>query len=83
MQDGLSGEEKMSLKCSNRELIARNVKKYRTAKKFSQNRLAKLSHTSQSVISGLEAASFNPSVDLLNQVARGLQVKLVNLFQEK
>ncbi len=54
-----------------RALIAKRLKS-----NISQTELAKKAHTTQAVISRLEAMSFNPSIELLKRVAGALNLHL-------
>ena len=54
-----------------RALIAARIKD-----KLSQGELAKKAHTTQAVISRLENMNANPSVGLLQKIAKALNVKL-------
>lgn len=61
--------------------ISRALIKSRLEKKVSQQELAKKAHTTQAVISRLEAMSFNPSIELLKRVAGALNLRLKIQFE--
>jgi len=61
--------------------ISRALIKSRLDKKVSQQELAMRAHTTQAVISRLEAMSFNPSIELLKRVAGALNLKLKIQFE--
>lgn len=53
----------------------------RLAKQFSQRDLAEKAHTTQAVISRVEAMNSNPSLNLLKRLASALGVKLKIAFE--
>lgn len=59
-----------------RMLIAKRLKS-----KLSQKELAKKAHTTQAVISRLENMNANPSIGLLQKIAKALELKLKIQFQ--
>ncbi len=63
-----------------RGLIARNVRRIRVAKGISQERLAFDSGIDRSYLGGIEREVENPTVDLLERLAKALDVPLSDLF---
>ena len=58
-------------------LLAKKLIEKRLAKKMSQRSLAKKLHTSQAVISRLETMQGNPTLSLLQRIARILDARLI------
>lgn len=56
--------------------LSRALIQKRLEKNISQQELAKKAHTTQAVISRLEAMSVNPSIGLIQKVAAALNLKL-------
>ena len=63
-----------------RGLIARNVRRIRVAKGISQERLAFDLGIDRSYLGGIEREVENPTVDLLERLAKALDVPLSDLF---
>jgi transcriptional regulator with XRE-family HTH domain len=63
-----------------RALVAWNLRRIRVAKGLSQERLAFDSGIDRSYVGGLERQTENPTVDLLDRLAKTLEVKLADLF---
>lgn len=61
--------------------LSRTLIKKRLAQKISQIGLAKKANTTQAVISRLENMSVNPSLELLQRIARALNVSLKIQFK--
>lgn len=61
--------------------ISRALIQKRLAKKMSQQDLAERAHTTQAVISRVEAMNSNPSLNLLKRLASALGVKLKIAFE--
>lgn len=61
--------------------ISRILIQKRLAKKMSQQDLAEKAHTTQAVISRVEAMNSNPSLHLLKRLATALGVKLKIAFE--
>ena len=61
--------------------VGRQLIQARIEKKISQRELAKKANTTQAVISRIESLSVNPSIELLDRIARALdktlQIKFV------
>ena len=65
-----------------RQLIAQNLKEIRLSRRLSQEALALKAEIDRTYVSGLERSIRNPSVDLLDKLARVLDVKTVEFFKE-
>jgi transcriptional regulator with XRE-family HTH domain len=65
---------------SPRSVLARNVRKLRLARGFSQEDLAAEASTRQALVSEIEAGAANPTLDSLARLAEALQVDLAELF---
>jgi transcriptional regulator with XRE-family HTH domain len=63
-----------------RALVAWNVRRIRVARGLSQERLAFDSGIDRSYVGGLERQTENPTVDLLDRLAKTLEVPLPDLF---
>ncbi|MDD3861293.1 MAG: helix-turn-helix transcriptional regulator [Candidatus Gracilibacteria bacterium] len=63
--------------------IAESIIKKRIENGLSQSALAKKIGTKQSAISRLESGNYNPSIKLLEKVAKALSLKLEISFCEK
>lgn len=66
-----------------RKRVAANIKKFRKEIDLSQEDLAFESGLHRTYISGLERAIRNPTVTVLEKVAKGLKVPSYKLLQEK
>jgi transcriptional regulator with XRE-family HTH domain len=62
-----------------RKLVGRNVKRFRTERGLSQERLAELSGFTQQYISGLERGYRNPTVVTLFELSQVLGVQPADL----
>lgn len=65
-----------------RELVGRNVRRIRVAKGISQERLAFDSGVDRSYLGGMERGEENPTVDVLDRLAKTLAIPLRDLFAE-
>lgn len=65
-----------------RRLIARNLREIRLSKRLSQEELALMAEVDRTYVSGLERRLRNPSVDLLDKLAKVLSVRTVEFFSE-
>lgn len=64
------------------EQISKNIKEYRTERKFTQEQLAEKSNLSISFISRLERNALdNISILKLNQISKALNVSITNLIE--
>jgi len=64
------------------QTIAKNVKRYRDAKKISQEQLAELADCHRNYIARVEAAQIDLSVSGLVQIAKGLKVDPSELLRK-
>ncbi len=64
----------------NLQIIAQNVRRLRTAKRFSQKALAESAGLSLPAVKNLEGAKAEPRMNTLQSVARALEVRLEALF---
>ena len=66
-------------------LIGQNIKKYRKLKGYTQEQLATMTNLSYGYIKNLEAKGVYASISIetLQLIANELDVKLINLFEEK
>lgn len=63
--------------------IGQRIKYFRTAKKFSVNKLANLAGISQSYLRELELGKYdNPSIDTITWITDALGISLVEFFDE-
>ena len=63
-----------------RRLIARNVQRLRLLRRMSQEALAFDAEIDRTYVSGIERGLRNPSVDLLDRLAKALSVRTAELF---
>lgn len=63
-----------------RGLIAWNVRRIRVAKGVSQERLAYEAEIDRAYLGGIERKTENPTVDVLDRLAKALGVALAELF---
>ncbi|RQH12746.1 helix-turn-helix transcriptional regulator [Bradyrhizobium sp. RP6] len=64
-----------------RSLVAWNIRKIRVRKGLTQERLAFDAGVDRSYVGGLERAEENPTVDVLDRLAKTLSVPLASLFE--
>jgi len=70
---------------SNKQLstIAKNIRKYRKEKNFSQDRLSKEAEVAYNTIVKIESGENpNPTVNTLERIAKALDVSIEKLFKE-
>ena len=65
-----------------RRILARNVRRLRLARKWSQEELAAAARLHQVQISSIEAGKSNTTIDVLQRLARALGVPVAELFGE-
>jgi transcriptional regulator with XRE-family HTH domain len=63
-------------------IVAKNVRKYRTAAKLTQQEMARRMGVDRTYISGLEKGSRNVTIETLAQAAKALGVKVAKLLEE-
>jgi transcriptional regulator with XRE-family HTH domain len=66
-----------------KRLIARNIRRMRRHKSWSQHDLANEAGVRQALISSLEIATANPTLEPLDKVAGALNVRLADLLAEE
>lgn len=64
-----------------RGLVAWNLRRLRVKRGLSQERLAFDAEVDRSYVGGLERRAENPTVDVLDRLAKTLQVPLAELFK--
>ena len=63
-------------------VIAKNIKKYREKRRFSQDKLSKISNITYNTIIKIESgANKNPTINTLSKIAKGLNVKIDDLIR--
>jgi transcriptional regulator with XRE-family HTH domain len=65
-----------------RALIAWNLRRIRVKRGLSQERLAFDAEVDRSYVGGLERHEENPTVDLLDRLAKTLEVPIAELFKQ-
>jgi len=66
-----------------REQVGLNIRNLRSSKGMSQEQLALAADMDRSYVSEIELARFSASVDLLEKIARALDVAPKELFNER
>lgn len=66
-----------------REQVGLNIRNLRSSKGMSQEQLALAADMDRSYVSEIELARFSASVDLLEKIARALDVAPKELFKER
>ena len=66
-----------------REQVGLNIRNLRNSKGMSQEQLALAADMDRSYVSEIELARFSASVDLLEKIARALDVAPKELFKER
>ena len=66
-----------------REQVGLNIRNLRSSKGMSQEELALAADMDRSYVSEIELARFSASVDLLEKIARALDVAPKELFKER
>lgn len=64
------------------EIFGRNVRKARLAKGWSQEQLAFEANLQRSYISEIETGKRNPTLDVVETIARVLEVRVIELLAE-
>jgi len=65
-----------------REVLARNLRRYRSASGLSQEELAALAEVDRTYISALERSVYAASVDVLGRIAKALGVEASDLLSQ-
>ena len=63
-----------------KQIFGKNVKYYRFKKHYTQEKLATLINTSPKYISRIELGKHNPSLDMIEKIARALDIEPEKLF---
>lgn len=63
--------------------IGKNIKKYRKDKGLTQNELAKKSNMSRTYLADIENNRYNPSVEILRNIANSLEVPLSSIIDNQ
>lgn len=64
-----------------RDVLARNLKKARTAKGWSQEELAHRAGIDRTYVSSLERCRYSATIDVVDQVARALELSAADLLK--
>ena len=65
-----------------REVIARNLRRLRHARKLSQEELAHRADVDRTYISSLERCVYGPSIDVVERLARELGMEAADLLRQ-
>ncbi|MGX1742483.1 helix-turn-helix domain-containing protein [Bosea sp. NPDC055353] len=65
-----------------RRIVAKNVRRIRTAAELSQEEVAVRMGVEQTYVSGLERGVRNPTITTLDRAARALNVKIAELLRD-
>jgi transcriptional regulator with XRE-family HTH domain len=65
-----------------RQIVGRNIRRYRQIAKLSQEEVAGRMNVAQGYLSGLEAGQRNPTVTMLGLAAEALGVRVTQLVDE-
>ncbi|MGV1683497.1 helix-turn-helix domain-containing protein [Sphingopyxis sp. NJF-3] len=65
-----------------RDVLARNLKKARAAKGWSQEELAHRAGIDRTYVSSLERCRYSATVDVVDQLAKGLGIAAADLLKE-
>lgn len=65
-----------------RRIVAKNVRRIRTAAELSQEEVAVRMGVEQTYVSGLERGVRNPTITTLDRAARALNVKIAELLKD-
>ena len=63
--------------------FGRNVRHFREAKGWSQDKLSEVSGLHRTYISGIERGVRNPTIKIVYEVAVALEIKVSQLFKQK
>ena len=65
-----------------REILSKNIRKYREDRHFSMEELSLLLEVDNSYISKLEKSKINTTIDKLEKLAQILGIEVVDLFKQ-
>ena len=65
-----------------REILSKNIRKYREDRYFSMEELSLLLEVDNSYISKLEKSKINITIDKLEKLAQILEIEVVDLFKQ-
>jgi transcriptional regulator with XRE-family HTH domain len=65
-----------------RRVLARNIRRFRQARKMSQEDLAAAARLHQSQISDIESAKISVGIDIIQRLARALGARLADLLND-
>jgi transcriptional regulator with XRE-family HTH domain len=65
-----------------RRIMAKNVRKFRTAAQLSQEEVATRMGVEQTYVSGLERGVRNPTITTLDRAAKALNVDIIELLKK-
>lgn len=65
-----------------RRLVAWNLRRWRVDRGLSQENLAVDAGVNRTYVSGVERANENPTIEVLERLAKALSIKIVDLFAE-
>lgn len=63
-----------------RKTIAANIKRLRSERNISQQKLADYANVAKSTIQRIEVGNFNASIDLLDRISQVLETDIVHLI---
>lgn len=66
-----------------KQLLGKNLRALRVAKGISQDDLSEISGLHRTYLSGIERGVRNPTITIIEQLARSLNVSLEQLLQER
>ncbi|MDP2101173.1 MAG: helix-turn-helix transcriptional regulator [Methylotenera sp.] len=64
------------------QILGFNIKQIREQKGWSQDKLSEVSGLHRTYISGIERGVRNPTVDIVQQIARAFDVHITELFKD-
>lgn len=64
-------------------MLGRNVKRLRETRQWSQDQLSEITELHRTYISGIERGTRNPTVKILERLAKALEVPTASLLEVK
>ena len=64
-----------------REVLALNLRRYRQARRLSQEELAHLAGTDRTYVSSIERCVYAASIEVVDKLARGLGIEAADLLR--